>query len=107
MRRPWRDDRSSLPRERGGVQPDPPGRRPRPAMTALLVVATAQLALFVCVCGAILWELRRARLEANARGEKGKQLLETQQEIELLVEDELRKIRKATREPTGVIGDGA
>jgi hypothetical protein len=72
-------------------------------MTAIVIAAT-QLALFVAVCGAILYELRRARLEADRRGEKGRELLETQQEIELVLEEELRRIRKAA--PMGVKDDG-
>lgn len=68
-------------------------------MTALLVVASLQLFLFVIVCGLILRELRRARLEAHVRGDVGHELLEEQMDelreletIEATVRHELRKL---------------
>jgi hypothetical protein len=76
-------------------------------MTLLTIIAATQLALFAFVCGAILRELRRARHEAAERGHGMLGELRNQQEIELVLEDELRQIRKRARETVGVRGDGA
>ena len=63
-------------------------------LALLLVVSTVQLVAFLLTCGAILWELRRARHEAFERGRGLLGELRSQQEIELVLEDELRQIRK-------------
>jgi hypothetical protein len=64
----------------------------------IFVVLTALLVAFVVVCIAIFWQLRKARFEANARGELGKDLLEEELNVALLQEEDLRQMRKAVAE---------
>lgn len=68
-------------------------------MTGLLIVASLQLALFVCVCGAILYELRRARLEAAERGVGMLGKLQDEEAFLLVLDEELRRVRKDALDP--------
>lgn len=57
------------------------------------VVLTVQTGLLAC-CGVLIYELRMARLESKARGERRIELAEEDVALTDVLEQELRRVRK-------------